>query len=174
MNLPGSLVGNRMDLGCSENPANRLLVLSLTVQITAYSISFWSPLILTSHWSSHSFSLSHRHSHRFCELQISHQILLTDCGKEMSGLISERLLQPFLIGIVWVYLVWSLISRSDPCCSFNLFGFRVILSHIIWCSAGNKSTVRTKGFFMYFWMCSIFMCVQLKLHTLATVLLKKK
>lgn len=95
MYLPSSLAGNWMDLGWSENPANGLLVLSPTVQITAYSISFWSTLILTSHWSSFSFSFSHRHTHSFCKLQISHQILLTDCGKEMSGLISERLLHPF-------------------------------------------------------------------------------
>lgn len=55
MYLQSSLASNWMDLGWRENPANGLLVLSLTVQITAYSISFWSPLILTSHWS----SLSH-------------------------------------------------------------------------------------------------------------------
>lgn len=39
--------------------------------------------------------LKDTHTRWFCRLQISHQIVLTDCGKEMSGLISESLLQPF-------------------------------------------------------------------------------
>lgn len=107
-----------MVLGWGENPANRLLVLPLTVQITACStFFFWSPLILTSPRSSVSFSFSPQHTHWFCLRQISHQILLTDCGKEMSGPISVRLLRPFLMDIVSGYLVWCWMLRFDSCCS---------------------------------------------------------
>lgn len=93
--LPSSLAGNWMDVGLKRE-SSQWIACSVTdcTDNSLQHLSLVTPYINLP-LEAHSLSPLLTDTHRFCKLQISHQILLTDCGKEMSGLISESLLQPF-------------------------------------------------------------------------------